>query len=272
MVKFHKKKRIISFDLDMTLLDHRTWEIPASAMEAIRRLREDSVIVVASGRNMNEPYSVAYRDMVKPDAIIHLNGTRVEVEGGKIIFEHLMDKERLRRLLAFGEEQKLALGISVDGGDYYTCPEDVVYYDKVRWGSSERNFKDPWLLMDMPVKTLTYVGGPEGAERLERQFAEFKFPMFAGLMGADVVEQEASKANGLMRLCEYYGIAPEQTVAFGDSMNDIEIIREAAIGVAMGNAHPGLKAAADYVTADIGDDGVWKACVALGLFKEGDGK
>ena len=153
MVKFHKKKRIISFDLDMTLLDHRTWEIPASAMEAIRRLREDSVIVVASGRNMNEPYSVAYRDMVKPDAIIHLNGTRVEVEGGKIIFEHLMDKERLRRLLAFGEEQKLALGISVDGGDYYTCPEDVVYYDKVRWGSSERNFKDPWLLMDMPVKT-----------------------------------------------------------------------------------------------------------------------
>lgn len=40
--------------------------------------------------------------------------------------------------------------------------------------------------------------------------------MFAGLMGRDVVEQEASKANGLMRLCEYYGIAPEQTVvAFG---------------------------------------------------------
>lgn len=270
MVNFHKKKRIISFDLDMTLLDHSTWEIPASAMEAIRRLREDSVIAVASGRNMNAPYSVPYRDMVKPDCIIHLNGTRVEVENGKVIFEHLMDKERLRRLLAFGQEQKLALGISVDDVDYYTCPENVVYYDKLRWGSSERNFGDPWTLMDMPVRTLTYVGGPEGAEQLERQFPEFKFPMFAGLMGADVVEQEASKANGLMRLCEYYGIAPEQTVAFGDSMNDIEIIREAAVGVAMGNAHPGLKAAADYVTAAIDDDGIWKACVALGLFEEGE--
>ena len=44
MEDFHKKRRIISFDLDMTLLDHRTWEIPASAMEAIRLLRRDSVI------------------------------------------------------------------------------------------------------------------------------------------------------------------------------------------------------------------------------------
>ena len=116
MEDFHKKRRIISFDLDMTLLDHRTWEIPASAMEAIRLLRRDSVIAVASGRNMNEPYSVPYRDIVRPDAIIHLNGTRVEVENGKIIYEHLMDKGRLRELLIYGIEQKLSLGISVGGG------------------------------------------------------------------------------------------------------------------------------------------------------------
>ncbi len=269
MEDFHKKRRIISFDLDMTLLDHRTWEIPASAMEAIRLLRRDSVIAVASGRNMNEPYSVPYRDIVRPDAIIHLNGTRVEVDDGTIIYEHLMDKARLCELLIYGKEHKLALGISVGGEDYYTAPENVVQFDQLRWGTSDRKFKDPMLLMEMPVRTLTYVGGPDGIAQLEARFPEFKFPMFAGKTGADVVEQEASKAKGLARLCEYYGIDMADTVAFGDSMNDIEIIQAAGIGVAMGNALETLKAAADYVTSDIGEDGVWKACVALGLIEEG---
>ena len=49
-------------------------------------------------------------------------------------------------------------------------------------------------------------------------------------------------------------------------MNDLEIIREAGIGVAMGNALAELKAAADYVTDRIDRDGVWKACVNLKLF------
>lgn len=267
MCNMQKKQKIVSFDLDMTLLDHKTWKIPESAMEAIRRLRQDSVIVVASGRNMNETYSVPYRDIVRPDAIIHLNGTRVEADG-RIIFEHLMDKERLGRLLAFGQEQDLALGISSDEGDYFTSPEMVIHFDLVRWGESQRNFKDPWHLMEMPVQTLTYIGGPEGAERLKRHFPEFKFPVFAGKTGADVVEQEASKANGLARLCDYYGIDISRTVAFGDSMNDIEILQAAGIGVAMGNGLKELKEAADYVTADIDDDGVYKACAHLKLFPQ----
>ena len=86
---------------------------------------------------------------------------------------------------------------------------------------------------------------------MEKQFLEFKFPLFSGKMGADVVEQEASKAEGLKRLCQYYGIDMEQTIAFGDSMNDYEIICAAGIGVARGNSVNELKAAADYVTDDI---------------------
>ena len=58
----------------------------------------------------------------------------------------------------------------------------------------------------------------------------------------------------------------KNTIAFGDSMNDYEIVTTAGIGVAMGNGHPQLKAAADYVTAPIGEDGVYKACEALHLF------
>lgn len=262
-----QKKRIVSFDLDMTLLDHRTWEIPESAMQALERLRRDSVIVVASGRNMDQELSAGYRDQIRPDAVIHMNGTRVVAEG-ELLYEHLMDQDRLRRLLAYAQGKEFAIGLSLDGCDYYTNPEAVRRVDVLRWGVSERNFLSVDRLFALPVRTLVYIGGPEHVGELEKAFPDMKFPLFSGRMGADVVERESSKAEGLKRLCAYYGIGREHTVAFGDSMNDYEIICEAGIGVAMGNAVSELKAAADYVTDEIGRDGVWKACEHLGLFNE----
>ncbi len=106
-----KKKRIVSFDLDMTLLDHKTWKIPDSAMKALELLRKDSVIAIGSGRNMDHDMSVVYRDMIMPDAVIHMNGTRVVAEGN-VLFEHLMDKERLRALLEYGDAHGISLGVS----------------------------------------------------------------------------------------------------------------------------------------------------------------
>ncbi len=257
------KKRIFSFDLDMTLLDHATWEIPSSAMETLERLRKDSVIVIASGRNMDHEMSSMYRDMIRPDAVIHMNGTKVAAEG-KVLYEHLMDKERLGRLLAYADENGISIGIGTGGYDYYIHPEGVVRMDELRWGVSERNFRDGWELMELPVRTLVYIGGPDRAKELEEHFPEFKFPMFSGKMGADVVEKEASKAKGLLRICQHYGISMERTVVFGDSMNDYEVVQEAGIGIAMGNAVEELKMVADYVTDDIDRDGVWKACRHFG--------
>lgn len=262
--KTMEKRRIVSFDLDMTLLDHGTWQIPESAKRALELLRRDSVIVIATGRNMDHPLSVEYRDMVRPDAVIHMNGARVVAEG-EVLYEHLMDKALLGDLLTYAGENGLALGISLADGDYFTNPHVVDEWDMKRWGECGRQFKDAKLLMDMPVRTLTYVGGPEGVEKLSARFPNMKFPMFSGRMGADVVEAESSKAEGLKRLCAYYGIAMEDTVAFGDSMNDYEIIREAGLGIAMGNACEELKNAADYVTDDIDRDGVWNACRHFGL-------
>ena len=59
---------MISFDLDMTLLDHRTDQITPSALEAIEKLRPKHRIVLAAGRDMDNYYSTSYRDIVRPDA------------------------------------------------------------------------------------------------------------------------------------------------------------------------------------------------------------
>lgn len=259
-----KKKGIISFDLDMTLLDHNDWKIPESAMRAVAALRKKYIIVIGSGRDMDNVYSCQYRDIIKPDAIIHSNGTKVTV-GDTLIYEHFMNRELLRQIVSFVQDKPYAVGLTSGDEDYYTNPEYVVKHDEQRWKESNRNFMPPEKMMDLDIRTLTYLGGVEGVRELETKFPELKLPMFSGGQGADVVEKVASKAEGLKRLCKYYDIPLTHTVAFGDSMNDYEIVKVAGIGIAMGNALEALKQVADYVTDRIDEDGVYNACVALGL-------
>ena len=82
-------KPIVSFDMDMTLLDHETFKIPDSAMEALRLLRGRYVVVLATGRDMDSHYSRELRELVKPDGIVHTNGTKITV-GDKILYESYM--------------------------------------------------------------------------------------------------------------------------------------------------------------------------------------
>ena len=260
-------KPIVSFDLDMTLLDHDHWGIPESALKAIELLRKHCYIVIASGRDMDHDYSIAYRDAINPDAIVHMNGTKV-TEGNTLLYEHFFDKKLLKELLQFSEENGLCVGVSLPGKDYYMNPQILSEHDKTRWDMSRRNFDDAWKLMEFDVRTLSFIGDEERANLIEKRFPQLKLPMFAGKQGADIVEKGVSKGEGLITLCRHWGVDMKDTYAFGDSMNDLEIVRMAGTGIAMGNAIEELKAAADYVTDRIDLDGVWKACVHFGLIRE----
>lgn len=122
----------------------------------------------------------------------------------------------------------------------------------------------------MKVRTLAFVGNEEQAAQIEHRFHQLRLPLFAGKHGADVIEKGYSKADGLRCLAEYFREDTDlrDTVAFGDSMNDMEVIQEAGTGVAMGNAIEELKKCADLVTDPIEQDGIWNACIRLGLFEE----
>ena len=223
-------KGIVSFDMDMTLLNHADYKIPDSAIKALDLLRKNYYIVIATGRDMDAKFSEGLADEVKPDAIIHLNGNKITI-GSELIYEHCMKRELVEELLHFAEGKDYAIGMTVGDIDYFINPWCVTRHDMVRWQMSDR-----------------------------------KLPLFSSREGADIIEKDASKAEGLKRLCKAWNIPLKNTIAFGDSMNDYEIVTTAGIGVAMGNGHPQLKAAADYVTAPIGEDGVYKACEALHLF------
>lgn len=68
------------------------------------------------------------------------------------------------------------------------------------------------------------------------------------------------KGTGIARVCEILDMDIGDTFAFGDSANDIGLIRAAGIGVAMGNGSEDVKLEADYVTTSVTKDGIWNAC------------
>lgn len=75
----------------------------------------------------------------------------------------------------------------------------------------------------------------------------------------EIIHPKASKWQALQQLADQEGIAPEQIMAVGDDWNDLEMIRHAGLGIAMGNAPDGVQAVADHVTASNAEDGLAQA-------------
>ena len=84
----------------------------------------------------------------------------------------------------------------------------------------------------------------------------------------DITVKSANKGNALTTVAAQLGIDIADCIAFGDGGNDLSILKAAGIGVAMGNANNEVKAAAEYVTTSVDEDGIWKAMKHFGALEE----
>lgn len=91
------------------------------------------------------------------------------------------------------------------------------------------------------------------------QFAYASLPSQPDWRFASVVPDEADKQLAFDELLVHHGLAPEQVMAIGDSQSDQIFVERAGVGVAMGNGVPELRRAANFVTADVEDNGAYKA-------------
>lgn len=81
----------------------------------------------------------------------------------------------------------------------------------------------------------------------------------------DVIPASSGKGTAIARILEHFGLDASQAMAFGDSQNDLEMLRAVGVGVAMGNASPQAKAAADQICGTVSENGIYHYCVAQGL-------
>ena len=85
------------------------------------------------------------------------------------------------------------------------------------------------------------------------------------ISGVDILDKDGSKARGIHAVLDKLGLTMMDAWAFGDGLNDIEMLSLVSFGVAMGNAHDDLKQVADFVCPKHTDDGIFKGLQELGV-------
>ena len=117
-----------------------------------------------------------------------------------------------------------------------------------------------------PIKILMSVL-PEQLKEVQRQIAQFLPPELTVVQTApfylEVIPRRINKGQGILDICRALKLEPGEVIAFGDAENDIPMLKAAGMGVAMGNAAPPVKAAADHITATNNEDGIAAALEVL---------
>lgn len=260
---------IFFFDLDQTLLDHKTWTIPASTVEALARLKQAGhLLYVNTSRSGNEMKNVA--SLLMPLALdgMILSGGAHTVAGGKNVRLVYAAAEPMARVMEIMDGQGLSVRWQTAEGLYFQQPppEEVTSILMELFGESAP--VRPW--DGSPLLRMVTYAGPEQVKVLRRTVPELRFME----QGGDVVyvtEAGVDKATAMLAEAYRLGFTREQTVAFGDGLNDCDMLACAGTGIAMGNAGQAVKACADYVTAPVDQDGILAACQRLGLLDAGRG-
>ena len=108
-----------------------------------------------------------------------------------------------------------------------------------------------------------------GVEAFVKIFGnDFDVKPHRGIPSLDINPKGISKATGMEDILKYLGRSREDTIAFGDASNDLEMIEYAGLGIAMGNASEDVKKRADRICKAVDEDGFYYACVELGLIDD----
>ena len=249
-------KKMIIFDIDETLVDNKNKCIWPSTVKALKELKDKGhYIVVATGRNISLLFTI---DMIKEyiDHYVLINGQQILVSG-KSIYDNIFKQEDIIRIISDLEEHDIPYGLMSDDDVYMNKANEDVNYSYSLFGlSSPKIDKDYYKHKD--IYQIWCFGANTEVKEISKGYKDFKFISW-GSYGFDVLPVCASKANSIKRLACNLGVDMKDTIAIGDGLNDIEMIKECGIGIAMGNANEKLKEVADYVTDDISKDGLYKA-------------
>lgn len=266
--------KLIAFDLDGTVLDDHKRIRPATKEILEKAAGMGIETVPATGR----PYKGLCSEVERLRGVRYVlttNGGGIyERETGDCIYQDCMKLDHFLPLLSKMEELDVMADAFVQGDSYMTKrkvplidrisgPEEIKEYIR----SSRTVVEDQMAALkkrgdDVEKLTINFALDEKGrridyerAWRILEDFPEFH-PVSGGMQNIEVTAAGVSKASALLWLGEYLKIKPEEMIAFGDSGNDIDMLQAAGIGVAMGNAEPEAKAAADFVTQANTEDGI----------------
>lgn len=241
--------KLIASDMDGTLLDENG-QVPPETFDLILALREHGVrFVVSSGRRYDRlcDFFSPVKDRMD---FVASNGAQVFADGVQIdreVYSHLAIR-RLAKTVAMFPNMHLAL---FDRTKSYLLDDEDKFVREV-----DKDLPNVERIYELPSPQVSIIKASifcddgnvmDNAYVLQRELGGLFTFAPSGSSYIDAMQPGISKASGIAQVMEYHGIDASEVMAFGDAMNDYEIIRFVGTGCAMANGRPALRAVADRV-------------------------
>lgn len=256
------RKRYLFFDIDGTLLigGYGADCIPESARLALKSLRENGhFLAIATGRSQAMAYDImselGFENMVSD------GGNSITLNGKMLGDIEPLQKENVLALVRECDEKGIPWALSIDNSKNRVAPDS-------------RFFE---FTHDTYINTVTVPGlRAEDQDIIYKMYVACRYPQETELQTLKRLPycryhdtyffvEPTDKAKGIRKMLDYLHADYCDAIVFGDSANDLSMFTDDWTKVAMGNAIQELKDKADLITTDVRDDGIYIACMELGL-------
>lgn len=261
--ELNHRYRAFFFDVDGTLVSFKTHTIPQSAVDALTEAKRSGIgIYISTGRPARLVNNLGPIEHLI-DGYITANGACC-MTGGEVKSCLAIPHDEVLAALRMADDEGFPMML-VGERDLKICNPDAAS-DRIFRQLLNVSYTGDGVsrgdVLAQRIVQLTPIISPEAEQRL--------MPLLPGCVSArwhpdftDITARGADKGSALHTMAALLGIDISQTVAFGDGGNDMSILREAGLGIAMGNASDEVKAVADRVTSSVDDDGIAKAVKEL---------
>ncbi len=262
--------KIIALDLDGTVLQEGGWLSEATKRAIELAISAGYHVVPTTGRTLSEiPDEIRAIPGIR-FAIVSNGASVMDLENDEEIFSDLIPLSVAKEVFDVLYSHNIVFQAYSEGvsfGDERYMKEIVSYFgaggmnyswlaERIRFVNHLPSYfeKADRHVEKIAINRVT----PEEYDILQKTFAEVPSITVTSSdsRNMEINSVTANKGAALMQLCTGLGIPPEQSMAIGDGNNDIEMLAAAGFSVAMGNAAPGAKQVASYVTVSNNDDGV----------------
>ncbi|WP_287881814.1 Cof-type HAD-IIB family hydrolase [Agathobacter sp.] len=269
--------KLVAIDLDGTLFDNHS-QVPQANREAIFDMAENGIYpVISTGRPFNGIPAPLKEDLPFAYAITSNGAGVYEVKTGKCIFEAPMPADLILPIIDYLDTKHCHMDAFINGigvstfrckehGKKLPLPASLLEYVLHSRKRVER-LQDYITQNQYSVQkmTLNFYNDKNGVAVDREEIREYLTAngqvdvVCGGYNNLEFTRHGVNKGLGLQKLAEHLNLTIDETMAIGDTENDLSIVKAAGIGVAMGNATDEIKEASDYITDTNEQSGVASA-------------
>lgn len=261
-----KNMKLIFFDIDGTLLPLGSDSIPESAGEAIRQARANGHICIVNTGRTKAMVGEELSSQAEFDGYLYGCGTMAYYHD-EMLFHNTFTLEQSKQIME-GLKRHRIDAILEGSQDDYVQHYDRMYTDFFRnYVSQFRTFHfDSYdVALGKYDKLYAHVNRPEDIKGFYEEFCEELDFIDRERGFYEILPKGCSKASAIRHMAKLLQIPMEDTVAIGDSNNDLSMLKCVGTSIAMGNSTQNILDMADYITTDVDKDGIWNALEWLGV-------